>query len=333
MEIKAVCKYDSNLANKLLFDLHYSQSNNNNDDDCPKRKSSKLMKFDSDIKAPSQLSNLTSTSTSSWSSLRSTTNKSSDSSESSLTSSDHRPEDEINDNEQFFSKNHSTREIRVLIESEFVFCLNSLNAFSKTGCDKTVNPKKMYNFIVKNDHLHRILTYLVKLFESFSQKLSSWQIYYYLQRMKFQNEKIQNNFNRHTNTPELDLPNNYFKSKEYINLRIACSTEEFRKQLKDAYVKYLIEKLCTKSKRTRAAVYWMFNRLRRIKYYLLNKLDTSPFYKKRASRANNINEDKYSSTAQLFFLPPSTSLFEIKLLSYYHLNKLGIPFIPYALGM
>jgi hypothetical protein len=335
MEINNVCKHDTNLTKKILFDMHYLNSNET-------RNSRKQKKLESSPKAVSQLSNFTTTSTSSWSSLRSTSNKTRDfSSDSSLS---HSADDEVEEDAQsflnekamFFSKNQSPKDIRTLIESEFVFCLNSLNAFSKTGCDRTINPNKMCNFIVKNDNLYRILTYLVKLFESLDHKLTSWEIYAHLMKMKFHNDLIDNSFGKGLNlenaqyeyeSEHLENKNKcFFKSKEYINLKVACSTEEFRKQLKDAYVKYLVEKLCTKSKRTRAAVYWLFNRLRRVKYYLLNKLDTSSILKNRRSRSTtdlNVN-----------LMQPSTfSLFEIKLLSFYHLNKLGIPFIPYAYEM
>ena len=334
MEIKNVYRHDINLTNKILFDMHYLHKNEN------LNRISRIQKrVNESPRAVSQASNLTTTSTSSWSSLRSTSNKSRDStSDSSLSNS---ADDEIDDAQSFlnekellFSKNQSPKDIRTLIESEFVFCLNSLNAFVKTGCNKTINPKKIYNFIVKNDNLYRIFTYLVKLFESLNKKMTSWEIYCHLIKMKFQNEIIDNSFGKSSNfeyaqnSNDSDKNKYFFKSKEYINLRVACSTEEFRRQLKEAYVKYLIEKLCTKSKRTRAAVYWMFNRLRRIKYYLLNKLDMSSILKKRHTRSRSTTD------INLNFMPPSTfSLFEIKLLSFYHLNKLGIPFIPFAYEM
>ena len=98
IEIKTLCKYDTNLANKLLFDLHYTRHTHNShhatngDTDHAKRHSRKHFKLDTE--SPSHLSNLTSTSTSSWSSLRSTTNQSNDSdSDSSLTSSEIHPDE------------------------------------------------------------------------------------------------------------------------------------------------------------------------------------------------------------------------------------------------
>lgn len=56
-----------------------------------------------------------------------------------------------------------------------------------------------------------------------------------------------------------------------MNLRIACSTEEFRRQLKETYVKYLIETLCIKSRQTRNAVFWLFNFLKKLKLFRIKK--------------------------------------------------------------
>lgn len=89
-------------------------------------------------------------------------------------------------------------ELRVLVENEFLFCLRSLNIFNKSKhFNKHADSKKICHFIVKNDHLYRILKYLVQLFESMQPsknsnrpKITSWTIYTCLLNMKFDvNEK------------------------------------------------------------------------------------------------------------------------------------------------
>ena len=97
MEIKNVYRHDINLTNKILFDMHYLHKNEN------LNRISRIQKrVNESPRAVSQASNLTTTSTSSWSSLRSTSNKSRDStSDSSLSNS---ADDEIDDAQSFLNE-------------------------------------------------------------------------------------------------------------------------------------------------------------------------------------------------------------------------------------
>lgn len=98
-------------------------------------------------------------------------------------------------------------DLKILVEGEFIFCLRSLDAFNKTKCfTKRIDSKKICNLIVKNDHLYRILKYLIQLFESVqptksspNAQVTSWTIYSCLLNMKFDvNDKIRyiNHMNR-----------------------------------------------------------------------------------------------------------------------------------------
>jgi hypothetical protein len=337
IEIKRICKYKPDLANKILFDVHHRSHAVEYDKNSRSRKRMRMNNSDNKevnnfIETRSRSKQTTSSS--SWSSLRSTTfvTDSTDSkSKSPDSKSDTGAEDEevaINENDIIGNPIVLSKELRTLIENEFLFCLHSLDAFNKTSCDKKIDPKRIYNFIVKNDHLYWILSYLVQLFESFNDKLTSWQIYHCLLNMKFNMDdkldylkKIHKNNSKSVFSMGLNLgysPNKdaFFKSNQCINLRVACSTDEFQKELKEAYIKFLVEKLCLKSKRTKSAIYWLFNRLRQIKYYLLNRIDSGM---------------RSKGEAEFVFLPPTaSSVFEIKLLSYYYNYKMGIPFIPYT---
>lgn len=101
-------------------------------------------------------------------------------------------------------------ELKMLVENEFLFCLNSLDAFNKTKClTKRLDSRKMCNFIIKNDHLYRIVKYLIQLFETVQpnassqpilstrthsrscERITSWTVYLCLLNMKFDvNDKI-----------------------------------------------------------------------------------------------------------------------------------------------
>lgn len=103
-------------------------------------------------------------------------------------------------------------ELKMLVENEFLFCLNSLDAFNKTKClTKRLDSRKMCNFIIKNDHLYRIVKYLIQLFETVQpnassqpmlssshtqhsrsfDRITSWTVYLCLLNMKFDvNDKI-----------------------------------------------------------------------------------------------------------------------------------------------
>lgn len=86
----------------------------------------------------------------------------------------------------------------------------------------------------------------------------------------------------------------FYTSSQCVNLRIACSTDEFRRQLKEAYVKYLVEMLCIKSRQTRNSVFWLFNFLKKVKLFHVKK----SFFSSNAlnySMLDNSNEQESSA--------------------------------------
>lgn len=118
-------------------------------------------------------------------------------------------------NHHELSRNVIDREIKLLVENEFLFCLRSLDAFNKTKHMSSatakrilVESKRISSFISKNDHLYRILKYIIQLFESMqtsaafanahgtTARITSWSIYTCLLNMKFDvNDKIDINSN------------------------------------------------------------------------------------------------------------------------------------------
>jgi hypothetical protein len=118
-------------------------------------------------------------------------------------------------NHHEMARNVIDREIKLLVENEFLFCLRSLDAFNKTKHMSStsakrvlVESKRISSFISKNDHLYRILKYIIQLFESMqtsaafanahgtTARITSWSIYTCLLNMKFDvNDKIDINSN------------------------------------------------------------------------------------------------------------------------------------------
>lgn len=125
-------------------------------------------------------------------------------------------------------------------------------------------------------------------------------------------------------------------SNECMSLRMTCATDEFRGQLKEAYIKYLAETLCVKSKRTRDGIYWLFNFLKKVKLYQMKK----SYAMLRNSTTNSQQETGLpdlpatilisAQSSSLLFLSTSTSIFQLKLFSYYNLNNMNIPLIPFT---
>lgn len=358
--IRRLCKRRPNFANKILFDVH-NKFNDNIEDDFSGSNSRKRIKldtsgsdpfFDSDSISKSKYS----TTSSSWSSLKSTTTQSPSSSSPTSSNRQEYPVESAS-NEKCTSE--MTKDLKLLIENEFLFCIRSLDVFNKTNYNRQshkLDPSKLCNFIIKNDHLYRIFNYLVDLFESSMSndlRLNSWQIYNCLLTMKFSmNDKINylnelnqcystgSKFNLGINLGFGPFKNDFFRSNECISLRQACSTDEFRKQLKEAYIKYLIEKLCIKSKRTKNAIFWVFNMLKRIKLYLTKR---SIYLNKNTNDLNQFNLASHqyglgtmgnaatsAANVTLLLITASSSIFQMKLINYYHVYNLGVPLVPYT---
>lgn len=375
--IRRLCKRRPNFANKILFDVNYNSGKGNgnaNEDDYTKTNSRKRIKLDTSESDPffdsDSFESKYSTTRSSWSSLKSSVSVSpSSSSPGSSQLRGNNPENgkcsKEDENEANLSSGHKhenevtelSKELKLIVENEFLFCLRSLDVFNKTNYIRKLDPTKMCNYIIKNDHLYRIFNYLVDFFDSSASsndlKINSWQIYNCLLNMKFSmSEKIDylnelNNcyltgskFSLGINLGFGSFKNDFFKSTECISLRQACSTDEFRKQLREAYIKYLIEKLCVKSKRTKNAILWVFTVLKKIKLYLIKR---SIYMNKNTNDLNQFNLASHqfatsansagpgtSSGSPLFLMTTSSSVFQMKLLSYYHGYSLGIPLIPYT---
>ena len=136
----------------------------------------------------------------------------------------------------------------------------------------------------------------------------------------------------------------FYMSKQYTNLRIACSTEEFRRQLKEAYIKYLVETLCIKSKQTRNAIFWLFNALKKLKLFHVKKsyfigssnslygtdaVATTPMPNDQQHLSEAVSIGGMSGGMLTAAASSSSSIFEFKLLFYYCVNQINIPLIPY----
>ena len=104
----------------------------------------------------------------------------------------------------------------------------------------------------------------------------------------------------------------------------AISNNEFRHQLKEAYIKFLIEKLSIKSKRTKQGLLWIFNQLRCLKVYVIKRNNTAFMGDNKNSTDSGISSLLLSSTR------PS-SLFNQKLISYYYLYQMGVSMIPFKI--
>lgn len=115
----------------------------------------------------------------------------------------------------------------------------------------------------------------------------------------------------------------FYLSKQCMKLRLACSTEEFRQQVREAYVKYLVETMCVKSKHTFSAIYWLFNFLKKVKLFHAKKT----LFNVSAKTFENL---EHTSSSPQFVSTSSASIFEFKLFYYYYTNDLDIPLIPFA---
>lgn len=342
-EIRGMCKRKPLMANRILFDVRNTNAIEHDS------VSNKRMKLDTSgsenvYTSENSPSDDSKTTQSSFSSLRSSSLSNSSKQEAAETAT---------------SNSIQNKQLKLLIENEFLFCLRSLDVFNKTSSLKRLDPSKICLLITRNDHLYRIINYMVQLFEPLSttsnnqqqpqQNVSSWVIYNILMSMKFDmNDKINylnqinlssshgGQFSLGINLGFGPMKNEFFKSTDCVHLRVACSTEEFRKQLKEAYVKYLIETLCIKSKRTRNAIFWLFNLLKKLKLYVMKK----SFYLMNNSAINNFDVahtqnlsaavSLSASSSSLLLLSASTSIFQLKLFSYYHINNLNIPLIPFS---
>ncbi|RNA20259.1 hypothetical protein BpHYR1_035581 [Brachionus plicatilis] len=359
--IKRLCKKRPHFANKILFNINYGNEKLNAENEFVRSKKRKISEVlsNSDFFADSDSNSFSlsknSTYTSSMSSLRSKDtsspsesppDNSKDTEENAHTADemDHGETFENVDTLNFPSMTELNREMQVLIENEFLYCIKSMKEF------KSQQPK-----LPKRDGtcdvfdtgvLNKIIVYLVDLFPSKSFdspksfSVSSWQIYNCLLNMKFSmDDKIKylnelndsylsgNSFSKGINLSLGPMKNEFFKSNECIRLRQACNTEEFRKALKEAYTKYLTKRLCTKSKRTRNALFWFLNILKSLKIYVCKK---------------TMKMDKNANDANHFILVPgsknpglhakitnSSMEFQVKLTNYYYAYRPGIPLIPF----
>ncbi|CAF0962170.1 unnamed protein product [Brachionus calyciflorus] len=363
--IRRLCKKRPHFANKILFNINCGNEKIFEEDELLRKRVKLETNSGSDpfVDSDSFSGSKFSTCSSSWSSLKSS---------SSLSPTDSTPESKRNEKLNFMDDKQEepledlehynpspkevmtelTKELRIVIENEFLFCIRSLDAFKKnhfSHSSKRFDQSKLSNFIIKNDHLYRIFSYLVDLFESASPsqshdlKVNSWQIYNCLLNMKFSMDDKINYLNEMNNsyltgtyfTLGINIgfgpfKNDFFKSNECISLRQACSTDEFRKHLKEAYIKYLIDKLCIKSKRTRNAVFWVFNMLKSLKLYLSKKFINM---NKNTNELNqlNITSNLYSLNPAFYSkLTNTSSLFQMKLINYYHAYNLGVPLVPFT---
>ena len=105
---------------------------------------------------------------------------------------------------------------------------------------------------------------------------------------------------------------------------------------KKIQIQYLIEKLSLKSRRTKNAIFWIFNILKGIKLYLTKR---SFYLNKNTNDLNQFNLATHTSGAHagmtgynttMLLITSSSSLFQMKLIDFYHCYNLGIPFIPYT---
>ena len=250
------------------------------------------------------------------------------------------------------TNNSVNHELRMLIENELLFLLFSL--------DVKPDHSALVCFLSQGEHLFRIFNFLIRQFDSYNNvKLTSAQIYYCLSNMKFDaNDKVNYTkelieynktgvFSHGLNISLCKLKDDFYRTKECIDLRVICSTGEFRDVMKKTYVKYLIEKLCIKSKQIRDAIFWFYNRLKTIngfKTYRAFNVSASSFklnhhhhnrelQKKVSSGFLNFKHldslhdpvgfrRKMEAESKTFDSSlANTSMFELKLLNYYYINK------------
>ena len=205
---------------------------------------------------------------------------------------------------------------------------------------------------ITSDQIYRIFSYLMRLLESYNNAITSWQVYECLSAMRFDmNDKIDyvreakhgnlKRFVKGLNIGFSQTKDEFFHSVECIQLRSACTSCEFLELLREAYVKYLIEKMCIKSRHMRSAVFWLFNKLRQLKAYKRVKSGLDSFdYAENEKEAgtNRPAHDMAGSTTADSALPHKlhrlnmnfTCVFELKLINYYHIYRLNIPFIPFT---
>ena len=358
--IKRLCKKRPYFANKILFNVNCGVEKLIEEDIghvVKKRKKTENASatdpfLDSDSFSASKISSCSS----SWSSLQSGSASSPSDASPNSKLSQLKPIESDAESIDHFEHIHSTpkisltKELKVIVENEFLFCLRSLDAFKKnnfsSNSSKQSESSKLCHFIIKNDHLHRIFIYLVDLFESVSPNLSneikinSWQIYNCLLNMNFSmDEKLSylnelnhsqlagTHFSLGLNLNFGSYKNDFFKSNECIGLRQACSTDEFRKNLKEAYVKYLIDKLCIKSKRTRNAIFWVFSVLKNFKLFLAKK---SIHLNKNGNELNQFTLASNLLSSLQYPKLNSSSLFQMKLINFYHAYNIGLPLVPFT---
>ncbi|CAF0860014.1 unnamed protein product [Brachionus calyciflorus] len=342
--IKRLCKKRPNFANKILFNINCSKDKLDEEENLRGNKRVKLEDLSSSdfcLDTDSFSYSKFSTCSSSLSSLKSSNNVSSRNSVEIKQEKIDSDDEYFGDSLEYSSHNLTelTTELKILIENEFLYCIKSLNAFRNSNENK-LDSNIIKILTSKNDYLFKIFTYMVDLLQSDSMsnglRINSRQIFNCLINMKFtMSDKI--NYLNELNSSYLtggDFPlginigfgpnkTDFFKSNECISLREACSTEQFKKHLTETYVKYLIDKLSIKSKKTRNAIFWIFNILKSLKMYLSKNsihLDIN---------TNEINQ--YALNPNLYTkLTKSSSLFQMKLISLYHAYNLGTPLIPFT---
>ena len=363
--IKRLCKKRPYFANKILFNINYCNDKLNEENEFGRKKKRKISEvmsssdffMDSDSNSFSFSKN--STYTSSISSLRSKETVSpSESSpdntrnaeENSETNEEMNNGDELDQFEALSlpSMTELNPEINVLIENEFLYCIKSMKDLKTKQYKMTEidGNNEQINYLFDSQILNKIIIYLVDLFTSKSLNsnkdlnINSWKIYNCLLNMKFSmDDKIKylnelndpkskgNNFSKGINLSLGPMKNEFFKSNECIRLRQACNADEFGKALKEAYLKFLTNRLFVKSKRTRNALFWILNILKNLKLYVFKK---------------TMNMDKNTNDLNHFILVPSsknstfhskivntTMEFQVKLTNYYYAYKHGIPLIPF----
>ena len=355
VEIRRLCKRKPNLANKVLLDIHRFKSNNNGNNAKRARIESHTTSTSTTTTAEchneSKSSNYN-TSRSSLSSLYSTSN-----SNSSLSPHKLEPERLSPNGPPFMNSSakklnfckYVSKELRIVIENEFLFYLRSIKTFSNVSYEQDLNPSVLSSCLIDNGNLYRFINSIIQIFEVNSKdSVTSWQIYNCLLNMKFDSSNEMNfiyDFDllgivaEHNNDPP-GLPafcvGYGFNKKEFLrsslcyNLRIACSTDEFKFKLKEAYCKFIIEKLCAKSTRMRNSVHWIYRHLKRLKTYLALKKKPQPSDRIVEENFHILSYPTTSANIDSTSASQQISKFENILLNYFDAYQAEIPLIPFT---
>lgn len=332
-EIRRLCKRKPYKANRIIFDIRAGYNNNNNQN--RNGSSYKRIKLDQNLSsgtsAVGQVNESETTFSSSWSSLLST---SSYSASVSTSKSDYKAKNLLTSKAQNISMSIMNNkpldidnETKTCIENEFLFCIRSVDIYSRGRTSGPGGDSIDYN--IKFEHLFKVFTYLADMYslnvpDGRSGRPTAWQVYECLRSLSSSNEIAAktNSLGQSISLQTLSsYKNEFLSSRDCVNLRKACHTSHFKKNLKQVYIKYLINKLYSKSRRTKSAVFWLFSLMRNLKAYVVRSDRMAQFH-----QTSTINFLLLSSTR------PSSE-FRNKLIANYHVNKLGVPCIPFTLDL